>query len=95
MNGQRTSLSLQISNTQSFPTTMRRSKNMRVSEDNEIRNTRIFFGILNAKPEKITLIHPANRFEVIEDFDHSFELTLTLENDGGQINSILHLLRLN
>jgi len=85
MNGQRTSLSVQINSTESFPVSMRRSKNLKMAVNNEIRNTRIFFGTLDAKPERIKLIHPKNHFEAVEDFDHSFELTLTLENEGGRL----------
>lgn len=84
MNEKRTVLSIQISQNQSFPSIIRRSRDKSIMIENEIRNERLFFGLLNAKPEKIILSNLTNRFEDVDGYDKSFEITLTIEKTGDR-----------
>ena len=82
MNGKRTVLSIQINENQNFPSNIKRSKDKPIMMGNEIRNEILFFGILNAKPERIILTNPINHFEDVDGYDKSFEITLTIEKTG-------------
>lgn len=84
MNGQRTVVSIQIASSEGFPTVMNRSKDSRTMINGEIRNERLFFGLLNVSYNEIVLMNSVNQFEDVEGFDKGFEIKVTIEKSGNE-----------
>lgn len=84
MNGQRTVVSIQIASSNRFPTVMNRSKDSRTMINGEIRNERLFFGLLNASDSEIVLMNSVNQFEDVDGFDKGFEIKISIEKSNNE-----------